>query len=123
MPFTSITTNVSVIAYSTSIAYKFYSSEGSTGGNQATVYYSEPSGGTGSFTVPGLPTDGTFVNVTFYVDRVAPDGISGDIGYVIWYKDTVQMDVQYFTFNVQVQKSYTMSINKDSVIVVTVQEG
>ena len=125
LPLTTITSNARVIAYSTSIAYKFYSSEGSTGLNQVVVYYSEagPYGGEGSFNVPGLPADGTFVNVTFYVDRVAPDGISGDIGYITWYRDTVEMNVQPFGYNQQVQKSYTMSINKDSVVLVTVQEG
>ncbi len=33
------------------------------------------------------------------------------------------MDVQYFAASDVVQKSYTMSINKNSVVVVTVQEG
>jgi sugar lactone lactonase YvrE len=106
--------------YSSAIAYKFYSSEGSTGTNQATVYGVTNSA---TFNVPNLPSDGSNINVIFYVDRVAPDGIAGDLGYVIWYLDGSQQDIQFFAVNDQVQKSYTMSINKNSVVVVTVQEG
>jgi hypothetical protein len=119
-PLVTISAQGSVNVYSSTIAYKFYSSEGSTGLNQATVYGTAQSD---NFNVPNLPSDGSNINVTFYVDRVAPDGIAGDLGYVIWYKDASQVDIQYFAASDQVQKSYTMSINKDSVVVVTVQEG
>ena len=117
---TTIIATGAVNVYAGSIAYKFYSSEGSTGNNEATIYGTFESS---PFDVPNLPANGNNINVTFYVDRVAPDGYAGDQGYVIWYLDQNQMDVQYFNYGDQVQKSYTMSINKDSVVVVTVQEG
>ena len=119
-PLVTIQATGSVNAYASNIAYKFYTSEGSTGSNQATVYGTSNSA---NFNVPNLPSNGSNINVTFYVDRIAPDGIAGDLGYVIWYKDASQVNIQYFAASDQVQKSYTMSINKDSVVVVTVQEG
>jgi hypothetical protein len=120
LPLVTITANVNVTAFSSTVAYKFYSSQGSTGLNQTTVY------GTfndSSFNIPGIPSDGSYINVTFYVDRVAPDSIAFDVGYIIWYLDGPQVHQEDFSNGDLVQRSYTMSINKDSVVVVTAFEG
>jgi hypothetical protein len=120
LPLVTIAATGSVTAFASNIGYKFYTSEGSTGANQATVYGTFNSA---NFNVPNLPSNGSNINVTFYVDRIAPDGIADDVGYVIWYKDGNQVNQANFNTDDQVQKSYTMSINKDSVVVVTVLEG
>ena len=91
-----------------------------TGFNQVTLYGTFNSS---TFIVPSIPANYDLTNVTFYVDRVAPDGIASDVGYIIWYLDGNQMDIQYFTNGDMVQKYYTMSVNRDSVVVVTVGEG
>ena len=106
--------------YSSTIAYKFSTSEGSTGANQATIYGTFNSA---NFNVPNLPSDGSNIDVTFYVNRVAPDGIAGDIGYMYWYVDSVPQDYQEFDSGLTVSRFSVLSINKNSVVVVTVQEG
>jgi len=120
LPLVTISAQGSVNVFASSIAYKFYTSEGSTGLNQATIYGTFNSS---NFNVPNLPAGGSNINVTFYVDRVAPDGIAADVGYVIWYLDGSQVSQANFNRDDQVQKFYTMSINKDSVVVVTALEG